>query len=82
MEKAIYKSPLVEDLADWRLLLPKLEHKLLNYIKFDEAGKFFYKYYVSDDKKEKAPEPMIVFSDEKKNKAIARVMSNDVFEMA
>lgn len=63
MEKALYKSPLVEDLADWRLLLPKLENKLLNYIKFDEAGKFFYKNYVSDDKKEKAQEPMIVFND-------------------
>lgn len=51
MEKALYKSPLAEDLADWRLLLPKLENKLLNYIKFDEASKFFYKNYVSDDKK-------------------------------
>lgn len=51
MEKALYKSPLIEDLADWKLLLPKFESKLLNYIKFDEAGKFFYKHFVCEDKK-------------------------------
>jgi hypothetical protein len=34
---------------------------------------------MEEKKKEKIPEPMLVFADEKKNKAIARVMSNDVF---
>jgi hypothetical protein len=82
MEKTLYKSPLIEDLDDWKLLSPKFENKLLNFMKFDEASKFFYKSYVTEDKKEKIPEPLIVFEDEKKNKAIARVMNNDVFEMA
>ena len=42
MEKTLYKSPLIEDLEDWRLLLPKSERKMLNFVKLDEACKFFY----------------------------------------
>jgi len=41
MEKTLYKSPLIESEEEWRLLLPAQDGRLLNYIKLDEACKFF-----------------------------------------
>lgn len=47
MEKTLYKSPLIEDADDWKLLIPKNDGKMLNFIKFDQVSKFFYKNYMS-----------------------------------
>jgi hypothetical protein len=35
MEKTLYKSPLAEDLEDWRLLLPKQDGRLLAFVQLD-----------------------------------------------
>lgn len=83
MEKTLYKSPLIEDIDDWRLLLPKQDGKILPFFALDDAAKFFQKAHLGEGhRKEKEKEPVAVFEDERKNRAIAKVMSNDVFEMA
>jgi hypothetical protein len=86
MEKALYKSPLAEDQEDWRLLLPKPEGRLLGFLHSDEATRFFQKAHLGEgQRKEKEREKekeVAVFEDERKNRAIAKVMSSDVFEMA
>ena len=48
MEKGLYKSPLIEDSEDWRLLLPKQEGRLLAFTKWDHAGEFFMKMHLGD----------------------------------
>lgn len=57
MEKGLYKSPLSEDVDDWRLLLPKQEGRLLSFAKWDPAAEFFMKTHLGEgQRKEKEKE--------------------------
>lgn len=86
MERALYKSPLVEDLEDWSLLLPKQEGRLLAFVALDSAAKFFLKAHLGEgqrkerekqkEREREREKEVAVFEDERKNRAIAKVMSS------